>query len=277
LITASLHQQQTPGNLELIQGIDWFHAHISLSQRGMFRLLQQADRVGVWQDSGAKDMAHWVAMRQGISEWKARRWIACAYALDSLPVISEAFSAGELSIDKVVELTRFATRETEQRLVLWAQQVSSGAIRRRADREVRQSIQDDQEAENARYCNWWYFDEDRRFGLQAELPAAQGAVVAKALERLGKEVPTMPGEEGPWHEDARRADALVALASSRIAQDQDPDRATVVVHAPLEALVSGPRWGRARERTGDPPGDRKKAPMQRQGPNRYRTGRWGAS
>jgi hypothetical protein len=36
---------------------------------------------------------------------------------------------------------------------------------------------------------------------------------------------------------ARRADALVALASARLAGDADPDRATVVVHAPLEALA----------------------------------------
>ena len=38
--------------------------------------------------------------------------------------------------------------------------------------------------------------------------------------------------------EARRADALVALCSASIAEDADPDRATVVVHAPLEALVS---------------------------------------
>jgi hypothetical protein len=39
--------------------------------------------------------------------------------------------------------------------------------------------------------------------------------------------------------EARRADALVALASAQIADDHDADRATVVVHAELEALGSG--------------------------------------
>jgi Domain of unknown function (DUF222)/HNH endonuclease len=45
--------------------------------------------------------------------------------------------------------------------------------------------------------------------------------------------------------DARRADALVALASVRIASDADPDRTTVVVHVPLEVLTgpSGRRDG----------------------------------
>jgi hypothetical protein len=87
--------------------------------------------------------------------------------------------------------------------------------------------------------SWSNFDEGRRFGLEAELPAAQGAVVAKALERLAGELPLMPEEDRKWSAPARRADALVALCSERIASDPDPDRATVVVHASLESLMSG--------------------------------------
>jgi len=66
-------------------------------------------------------------------------------------------------------------------------------------------------------------------------------VVARALERLAERVPAMPGEEDPYFAHARRADALVALASARLAQDPDPDRATVVVHASLDALASEDR------------------------------------
>jgi hypothetical protein len=49
----------------------------------------------------------------------------------------------------------------------------------------------------------------------------------------------MPGEEDEYFLEARRADALVALASDRVAGDADPDRATVVVHASAEALMGG--------------------------------------
>ena len=42
----------------------------------------------------------------------------------------------------------------------------------------------------------------------------------------------------PPRAEARRADALVALCSSRLGSDPDPDRATVVVHAPLASLVA---------------------------------------
>jgi hypothetical protein len=64
-------------------------------------------------------------------------------------------------------------------------------------------------------------------------------MVARALERLSESLPVMPGEENESSADARRADALVALCSARLSADPDPDRATVVVHAQLENLVSG--------------------------------------
>jgi len=97
--------------------------------------------------------------------------------------------------------------------------------------------------ERTRSLSWWYFDEGSRFGLEAELPAAQGAIVARALERLAETIPAMPDEEEGCFADARRADALVALASARIAGDPDPDRATVVVHAQVDATTGELRGG----------------------------------
>lgn len=232
-----MHAQADRSNEELIGRIDAVHSCVCTSQRELFRLITEIDCREVWRNSGARDMAHWLSMRYGISEWKARRWIASAHALDGLPHTSEAFARGELGIDKVVELTRFATAETETRLIEWAKGVSGGCIRRKADLAVSQSIRDVQDVEKSRFLSWWYFDEGRRFGMEAELPAAEGAVVARALERLAEILPVMPEEEGPYHVSARRADALVALASARIAADADPDRATVVVHAQLQGLL----------------------------------------
>lgn len=64
--------------------------------------------------------------------------------------------------------------------------------------------------------------------------------MARALDALAKDdVPRMPGEEGPTFVDARRADALVALCSGREVAGHARDRATVVVHASLEALKDG--------------------------------------
>jgi hypothetical protein len=219
---------------ELIREIDAEHARLAASHRRLFRLLADVDRRTSWRDVGARDTAHWLSIRYGVSQWKARRWIAAAHALETLPRTSETLASGELHVDKAVELTRFATPETESRLLVWAGGVSCGAIRRKADVVARRSSAEAEEAERSRFLSWWTFDEGRRFGLEAELPSAQGAVVAKVLDRLADSPPVMPGERGPAGADARRADALVALCSSGDDADRDPDRATVVVHARLD-------------------------------------------
>ena len=209
-----MQQAQQRSDGVVIDEIDACHEQISRARRRLFELIAEVDRREAWRDAGARDVAHWLWMRYGISEWKARRWIASARALPQLPLIADAFASGLLSTDKVVELTRFATPEDEGDLIRWAAHVSSGAIRRKADLAVvadRDAIVD---ADQARQLAWWYFDEGRRFGIQGELPAAQGALVAKVLERLAETLPVMPDADGPWHASWRRADALVALCSS---------------------------------------------------------------
>ena len=182
-----------PNSTDIALDLDVLHARASSAQRELLRGVAVADRADVWRDSGARDLAHWLAMRYGISEWKARRWIAAANALEHLPRVSEAFGAGSLGLDKVVELTRFATPETESRLLRWAERVSGAAIRHRGDVEARRQIEEVQQAEQHRFLESWYTDD--RFGLRAELPAAQGAVIVKALERVADTIPDMPGSE----------------------------------------------------------------------------------
>lgn len=223
-------------NEALVRSIDAEHARIAAAQRRMLRLIAQADRRKRWVDDGARDTAHWLSMRYGISYWKAQRWISAAHALESLPNVSDALASGELHLDKAVELTRFATPQTESRLLIWAGGVSCGAIRRKADVATRRTREDLVDVERSRSLAWWTFDEGRRFGLQGELPSAQGAVVARALDRLARDVPVMPDEEGPAGTEARRADALVALCSTGSRPHDEPDRATVVVHARIDGI-----------------------------------------
>jgi hypothetical protein len=218
----------------LTAALDTANADVGRAQRRMLRLIADADRAEIWRDCGARDTAHWLTIRYGVSEWKARRWVAAAHALEHLPRIADALERGELGIDKVVELSRFATPEDQSRLVRWAKTVSCGAVRHRGDLEAKASITDVRETERSREITWWYFDEGRRFGLEADLPAASGPVVIKALEREAERIAALPGEE--TYVSARRADALVALCSARIAKDPEPDRATVVVHAQLDGL-----------------------------------------
>jgi hypothetical protein len=224
------------GTSALLEALDATQARVGRVQRELLSLIGQLDRSQAWRDQGARDAAHLLAIRYGLSEWKARRWILAAYALERLPRLSTTLERGELGIDKVVELARFASPEDEARLIAWAKRVSCGAIRRRGDLAARAAVEEVVDAERDRSVSWWYFDEGRRFGLEAELPAAQGAIVARALERLSEGIPVMPDEQDEFSAPARRADALVAMCSARISEDADPDRATVVIHAQLDGL-----------------------------------------
>lgn len=222
----------------LISVADALNRHISAAQVALLGVIAEVDRRGAWRDSGTRDLAHWLSIRYGVSWWKADRWIKAANVLHRLPGIAAALETGTLGIDKVVELSRFATPETEHELIEWASESTCATIRRRADLEVRATHDETVEFERNRSLRYWYEDGGRRFGLEARMPSAQGAVVAKALQRVVDQVPVMPGEHDAAYIDARRADALLALCSHRIASDADADRATVVVHASLEALAA---------------------------------------
>jgi hypothetical protein len=192
----------------LVEALDAAQTRVGQAHRELLSMIAEVERLEAWRDSGARDAAHWLAMRYGISEWKARRWIAAAHALERLPRLSEALAGGELGIDKVVELARFVTVQDEADLIGWAKWVSCAAVRRRGDLAARASREEVIEAERSRSVSWWYLDEGRRFGLEAELPAAQGAVVARALERLAESMPRcrtrrtsaslLPGGPTPW-------------------------------------------------------------------------------
>lgn len=234
----------------LKQDIRSEHAAATRHQRGLLQLILEAESSAIWVDDGHRSLAQWLSAELGISNWQANRWINAAHALPHLPHVDLAFEEARLSLDKVVELCRFAAPETEARLVDWGQRVTPAAIRRKADAEVRKSLEDVMEADQCKNLNYWWFDEGRRMALQGDFPADQGIVIAKALDRTVGRLGSIQADDEAadsdeasrrWEEtlEERRADALYLLASAWIAADADADRATVVVHAPFDALASG--------------------------------------
>src|SRR6266540_3542070 len=206
---------------------------------------------------GARDMAHWLGMRYGISDWKAHRWIAAAHALEDLPLLSEAFSPGELGIDKVVELTRFATAKTEARLIPWARGgCPGGASGGRATWPIGPWRRPEGQS-TPRPCPGGTSRRTPGSGCPRSSPRPQGAVVARALERLAETLPVMPGEEeDSYYVQARRADALVALCSAPMAQDTRPRPGHGGHPRPAGRARLRGGWVCHRGRPGHPPRDR---------------------
>lgn len=231
---------QVLSDRELLGRTDAVWTALGRAHLELLALLAEADRREAWRDQGAEDVCHWVSIRYGISMWKAARWIEAGRSLPSLPLVAEALASGRLGIDHVVELCRFASPETEQRLIAWASERSSGAVRRRADLERRRSRDEVGRAERDRWLRSWTTADGLHVGIEAQLPADQGATVELALTRLAERMPDLPDDVEPGSRQAssevRRADALVQLCSGRLATDPDRDRATVVVHVDARTL-----------------------------------------
>lgn len=250
---------------ELDRAIDASEAAIAAMRRDQLRFVRERDRRRLWEDDGCRNMGQWLSGRLGISAFAGMRWTQAAHALEHLPLTSRAFQGGSISFDKVLQLTRFATAETERDLLRYARRASVSALRKRADLATRPPLEDHNDDHHARYLEWSRVNESGAIRFEGLLPAAPGAIVTKVLRRIADRLPQMPplpqqleAQEIPgWFTPEgeaeafpagtvmvrdglpqRYADALVMLCSGHIARDPDPDRATVVVSTSLQALQS---------------------------------------
>ena len=224
--------------------LDDAHLAACRAERERLRAIVECDRRQLWRNRGCRDHAEFLAGRFGISTWKARRWIGAAYALEHLPLTSHALVTGVLSLDKVVEVTRFATPATEKKLISWARRVRPAAIRARADAATRRSLARVPQAESDRHLKWWWHLDGTGLEIEGRLAPKEGATFIAAVDRVASGLPDAPPPEERSTSpdtctiDQRRADALALLCSGRLANDRDPDRACVVIHAPYESLIS---------------------------------------
>jgi len=97
--------------------------------------------------------------------------------------------------------------------------------------------EEDDKAHQQRSLRWTWDERKNSVRLWGHLRADQGATVVQALERCAHGIGRNPS--GTWDPlPQRAADALVELCGQALAADSDADRATVVIHADVSALVA---------------------------------------
>ena len=176
--------------------------------------IRSVDKAELHRFEGCRTTAEYLAATLGTSCYRTSKMVACARALEHLPRIAAALANGSLHLDKVVELTRFATPETEDRLIRWAKKTTVGGIRNRAA-ERDKAIEDATQLRRDRYFKGWLsFDKDS-YHFEAVVPPEHGALVEEAINALAKELPDHPehSSDGSAQMDQRRADAFVTLVT----------------------------------------------------------------
>ena len=227
---------QPPTGSSLTADLDSSYVAICAAGRDLLRAVRAIDLEGSWKHDGCADMAMWLAGHLRLTRFKAARYVDAAHALERLPKIAAALEAGELDLDRVVELTRFATPENEERLIPWARKVSPVTIRDRGDDALRRPDEAG-EVDAARRLEWSWSMERDRLHLYGVFPPAEGQAIITAIGAVADKIPDLPDDARPWwvSEDdriaQRRADALWMMASDTLAREPQSDRALVVVHA----------------------------------------------
>ena len=222
---------------DLLDGIAEVSAVERVARRQVCDMVGVVDARRAWEIDGATSMEGWLAARLAVTFGHAAELVRVARALRALPAIAAVFAEGGLSWDQLVQLVRFATPESDAELAERAPGLSVGQLERMA-RIARANERKDREHSDPGTRRFLSIrpSKDRGWARGSFLlPADQAAVCETALGRLADAVFTPGQDNDPF--EARMADALVELCSTRLATDNDADRATVVVHADLEVLA----------------------------------------
>jgi hypothetical protein len=227
---------------ELADAIGQLHALNGAVLSAMFDIVRVYDEEAAFLPDGATTMATWLAYALGVTFTTATGYVRVARAMPDLPLISAAFREGRLCFEQVRALIPVATADNEAELLAQASGLTANQIERMVRRMLAVSTEEAALANDRRGLWFRWSSQDLTLRLAGRLPAAEGAVVVTAIERLacGGERP----DPGSAHLDqqpfsALCADALVELASASLADDADVDRACIVVHADVEALAPG--------------------------------------
>lgn len=225
-------------HITIRDGVRAATAAAGAADRERLRWIREADRVELWRADGHRSAASWVAAEVGISQWKARRWINCAHALERLPLIAAAVESGSLSLDKAVELTRFATPEDEKDLLRWAGRVSAARIRERGDELVSQRIEKVNRSYAGRFLSlqWMECRDGQMLALDGLIPPSEGRMFEEILQAAVDGLPDAPEGEDEYLLEQKLVDALVAVTSA-VGDGSDRVVPTLVFHASLDQLA----------------------------------------
>ncbi len=196
-------------NDTLEQVLDHFAGLSTAALARVCAVIREVDARQSWMADGARNLTDWAAARLRIRHNSASQLVRVALRLGDLPVLSERFANGDLSIDQVDALSRMATPETEDGLIAEALGWSQAALDRVARK--RRHVELDR-AESDRYLyRQWNLDESAlrfRGKLGGHAGRVFDAAIDAGVDAAGPNADTGLFDPAP----IRAADALVDLA-----------------------------------------------------------------
>jgi hypothetical protein len=144
----------------------------------LLKLIAEFDERKGWSGAGTvRSCADWLNWKCGIAIGAAREKVRVAHCLAELPLIDAAFATGEISYSKVRAMTRVATPENEEYLLMIAQHGTASHMEQVVSkyRKVQRTCADSAEREQRDARKLLYYqDDDGMWVIHARLPACTG-------------------------------------------------------------------------------------------------------
>jgi len=243
-------RNQTTPNLLPIDDLDkaivGLSARINAATYELLVLIRQFDERAGWLRCGLENCAEWLHWRCDLSMNAAHEKVRVAHAIKTLPVMSDAFSQGELSYSKVRAMTRVVGPHNEEEFVVFALQTTTARVEERC-RELRYGDSKSTESANRVFVNRSLRvtrnAEKGTMTITAELPIEMGELVEKAVDKARDDsLANVEFVDESW--SARQADALVEIANAFLSPktnsaEAHSDQYLVTVHVDESALSGG--------------------------------------
>jgi len=185
-LTATNWHPQYRRSEELGQEITELCGYIYAATYRLLEMIREFDSQGLWQVDGIGSCAHWLNWKCGIGMNAAREKVRIANALAELPNTSATFARGEISYSKVRAMTRVATPENEDYLLMIAKHGTGHhmeSLVSKYRRTKRLQEMDECRKQHDERALHVYYDPDGSMVFHARMPAEKGALLLKAIER----------------------------------------------------------------------------------------------
>ena len=103
---------------------------LNASYARLVAIVDQSLQDDSWAIAGVRSPEHWLAMRAGLSPFHARQVLAVVRRCGDLPTVMGQFAAGQLSLDQVSVVARYAPAHVEASVAEFAVNASVTQLRR---------------------------------------------------------------------------------------------------------------------------------------------------
>jgi len=221
-------------------------------------MIREFDERSGWLECSFTDAVSWLMWRCDLNLDVARDKLRIAHALKELPLLSKAFSQGNLPYSKVRALTRVATPDNESELLTMARKMSTSHVEHQCQQMKHAEENSVQEAMHAYHTRSLRSTRNEPRGVMTisiEVPIEEGALFEKAVDKVAAGLSgdsalsnARDSHQNSW--PALQADAVIAMArdcllggfalpdqsSPKVPRSSNADHYQVVVHVDELAL-----------------------------------------